>query len=149
MEVILKSSYPKLGKRGDMVTVKAGYGRNYLIPQGIAVTASQANKKQALEDAKQAAAKALKLKADAQALVASIDRVKVIVKMKVGEKGYIFGSVTPLQIAKALKAVDIVVHYNQIHLDVEAPIKTVGNYQATLVLHEEISYKLAFQVVSA
>ncbi|ROT47653.1 50S ribosomal protein L9 [Candidatus Cardinium hertigii] len=145
MEIILKSAYKKLGKKGDMVSVKAGYGRNYLIPQGVAVVANSGNKKIALENAKQAAGKALKLKADAQALLAVLATAKVVVRVKVGEGGNIFGSVTPLQIAKSLKEQNkIIVDYTTMRL--EGPIKKIGTYQVELALHEEISYILNFEV---
>lgn len=147
MEIILKSEYKKLGKKGDVVTVKAGYGRNYLIPEGIAVVANRENKKIALENARQAAGKALMLKANAEVLLAVLETTKIVIKAKVGEHGKIFGSITPLQIAKALKDQGVVIDYSKI--DLGAPIKQVGTYQAELVLHQEVSYKLNFNVIPA
>lgn len=147
MEVILTSEHKKLGKKGDIVTVEAGYGRNYLIPQALAVVANRGNKKVAFENAKQSASRALKLKADAQALLAVLAAAKIVVRAKVGEGGKIFGSITPLQIAKVLKEQGIVVDYSRIHLDMS--IKEIGTYQATLALHEEVSYMLKFDVAPA
>ncbi|WP_339044750.1 50S ribosomal protein L9 [Cardinium endosymbiont of Tipula unca] len=147
MEIILKSEYKKLGKKGDIITVKAGYGRNYLIPQGVAVVANRENKKIASENAKQSANKALMLKVNAEALLAVLETTKIVIKAKVGEHGKIFGSITPLQIARALKDQAIVVDYSKI--DLGAPIKQVGTYQAELALHQEVSYKLTFTVIPA
>ena len=147
MEVLLQSEYKKLGKKGDLVVVKPGYGRNYLIPQGIAIVANSANKKIALENTRQAARKALQSKADAEALVSVLDGAKVIVMAKVREHGHIFGTITPLQISKSLKEQNIFVDYTNIHLAV--PIKNTGRHQAELILHREVSYVLNFEVVSA
>lgn len=146
MEVILKRAYKKLGQKGDVVSVKAGYGRNYLIPKGIAMVADLGNKKVILENARQAASKSLKLKEIAQELVRTLDSCKVVVKAKVGEEGKIFGSVTALQISKSLKEQGIVVDYNKIALD--SPIKQVGAHKAILYLHEEVTYILNFNVVA-
>ncbi|WP_243017863.1 MULTISPECIES: 50S ribosomal protein L9 [Candidatus Cardinium] len=145
MEVILNNAHKTLGKKGDIVSVKAGYARNYLIPEGLAVVANSINKKVALENAKQASHKVSKLKADAEALLPLLEAVKVVITAKVGEGGKIFGSVTPLQIAKALKEKGIVVDYTKINI--QLPIKQVGTYQAVLPLHETVSYTLTFDVV--
>ncbi|CDG49782.1 50S ribosomal protein L9 [Cardinium endosymbiont of Bemisia tabaci] len=147
MEVILKTAYKTLGNKGDIVSVKAGYARNYLIPEGLAVVANVTNKKIAFENAKQVAQKKLKLKADAEALLPLLRSAKVVIAAKVGEGGKIFGSITPLQIAKALKAKDIGVDHTKI--TIEDPIKQIGNYQAVLTLHETVSYTLTFDVVPA
>ena len=147
MEVILKSAYKTLGKKGDVVSVRPGYARNYLIPEGLAVVANATNKKIAFENAKQAAHKGLKLKADAEALLPLLASVKVVITAKVGEGGKIFGSITPLQIAKALKVKNIGVDHTKINI--EHPIKKIGNYQAVLTLHETVSYTLTFDVVPA
>ncbi|MDD9139475.1 MAG: 50S ribosomal protein L9 [Candidatus Cardinium sp.] len=147
MEIILKSAYKALGKKGDIVTVKPGYGRNYLIPQGIAVVANETNRKVAAEDARQAAGKTLKLKTDAQGMAAYLTTIKVVLRAKVGEGGYIFGAITPLQIAQALKEKNVMVDYTNIKLPVA--IKQLGSYQATLTLHEMVTYTLHFDVVAA
>lgn len=145
MEVILKSAHRTLGNKGDIVSVKAGYARNYLIPEGLAVVANAVHKKIASENAKQAAHKALKLKANAEALLPLLTAAKVVVGAKAGEGGKIFGSVTPLQIAKSLKEQGIIVDYTKIAI--ELPIKQIGTYQAVLALHETVSYTLTFDVV--
>ncbi|TSJ81341.1 MAG: 50S ribosomal protein L9 [Candidatus Cardinium sp.] len=147
MEVILKRAYKTLGNKGDTVLVKAGYARNYLIPQGLAVVANEAHKKVALENARQATHKMLKLKANAEALLPLLTAAKVVVAAKVGEGGKIFGSVTPLQIAKSLKEQGISLDYTKI--TIEVPIKQIGTYQAVLALHETVAYTLTFEVVPA
>ncbi|WP_419241733.1 50S ribosomal protein L9 [Cardinium endosymbiont of Nabis limbatus] len=147
MEVILKGAYKTLGNKGDIVSVKAGYARNYLIPQGLAVVANAVHRKIALENAKQAAHKISKLKADAEALLPLLTAAKVVVAAKVGEGGKIFGSITPLQIAKSLKTQGIGIDYTKIAI--EQPIKQVGAYQAVLTLHETVTYTLHFNVVPA
>ncbi|MCT4697303.1 MAG: 50S ribosomal protein L9 [Candidatus Cardinium sp.] len=145
MEVILQRVHKTLGNKGAIVSVKAGYARNYLIPEGLAVVASDMHKKVALENAKQAAHKILKLKADAEALLPLLAATKVVVPAKVREGGKIFGSITPLQIAKSLKEQGIAIDYAKIRI--ELPIKQTGTYQAMLSLHETVSYTLTFDVV--
>ena len=102
MEIILKKDIQGLGYVNDVVSVKAGYGRNYLIPQGLAVVANESNKKIAAENIKQAAHKAEKLKSDAEALASKISGASVKVSAKIGDSGKIFGAVTTLQLADAL-----------------------------------------------
>lgn len=104
MEVILRTDIKGLGYKNDTVAVKPGYGRNYLIPQGFAIIASESNKKMIAENIKQAAHKAEKIKADAETLAAAIGDAHLEIKAKVGESGKIFGAVTTLQISDALKA---------------------------------------------
>lgn len=145
MEVLLKAKCPSLGHKGDIVAVKPGYARNYLIPKELAVVADRGIKKVAIENAKQAASKAVKQKADAQALLAILGACNLVLKAKVGEGGRIFGSVTPLQLSKVLKEQGIVLDYTRIKLD--GPIKKIGTYQATVVLHEEVACNLRFDVV--
>ncbi len=147
MEVILKCAHKTLGNKGDIVLVKSGYARNYLIPEGVAVVANTINKRVALENAKQAAHKVLKLKTDAEALLPLLRAAKVVISAKVGEGGKIFGSITPLQIAKSLKEKGIAVNYTKINI--ELPIKQIGTYQAVLNLHETVAYTLTFEVVPA
>src|SRR5690606_21902461 len=104
MEVILRDDVKGLGYKNDTVTVKPGYGRNYLIPQGLAVLADKSNKKIVAENIRQAAHKADKIKNDAQEIANSIGDLTLEIPAKVGETGKIFGSVTTLQISDALKA---------------------------------------------
>ncbi|MDQ1089506.1 MULTISPECIES: 50S ribosomal protein L9 [unclassified Siphonobacter] len=145
MEVILKTDIAGLGYKNDLVAVKAGYGRNYLIPQGFAVMASEANKKILAENIKQAAHKAEKLKKDAEELAASIGDLTLEIPAKVGESGRIFGRVTNTQISDALKAKGFEVDRKKITLDSE--VKSLGDYSATLDLHKEVKHKVAFVIV--
>jgi large subunit ribosomal protein L9 len=145
MEVILKEDINGLGYKNDIVNVKPGYGRNYLIPQGFAVIANTSNKKVVAENIKQAAHKAEKVKTAASALAASIGDQKIEIKAKVGESGKIFGAVTTLQISDALKAKGFAVDRKKISFDSE--VKTVGDYTATLDLHKEVKHKINFTVI--
>ncbi|MBX9890304.1 MAG: 50S ribosomal protein L9 [Amoebophilaceae bacterium] len=147
MEIILTNAYKKLGKKGDTVAVKPGYARNYLIPKGLAILASKANKKIVVENNRQAAAKKLKLKENAQHLLPILADCKIVLMAKVGKEDKIFGSITPLQISKSLKEKNILVDYTKIHL--VNPVKTLGVHQAELILHEEVSYLLNFQVIAS
>ena len=147
MEVILKKSYKTLGNKGKIVNVKPGFGRNYLFPQGIAAVADKTGKKIALENQKQAEKKAVKLKYDAVEIVKLLENITLKVPAKAGDEGKIFGSVTSLQISKALKEKGIVVDYTLIHL--AEPIKKIGGYAAVLMLHKEVTHNLIFQVIAS
>ena len=147
MEIILKETYKTLGSQGDIVKVKPGFGRNYLIPKGVAVVADKSSRKVVLETQRQAAKKATKLKHHALETVKLLEQITLQVAAKAGDEGKIFGSVTPLQIAKALKEKGAVIDYTLIEL--EAPIKTIGNYKAKLVLHQDVVHTLNFEVVPA
>jgi len=146
MEVILKTDIAGLGYKNDLVTVKPGYGRNYLIPQGYALLATSSNRKIQAENAKQAAHKAEKLRLDAETLANSIGDTTLEIPAKVGESGKIFGRVTTIQIADALRAKGFEVDRKKITLD--SDVKSVGDYTATLDLHKEVKHKVKFTVVA-
>ena len=146
MEVILKDDVKGLGYKNDTVTVKPGYGRNYLIPQGLAVIASTSNKKVVAENIRQAAHKAEKIQGDAQELANNIGDLTLEIPAKVGETGKIFGSVTTLQISDALKAKGFDVDRKRISFDQE--VKSAGEYTATLNLHKEVKHQVKFNVVA-
>lgn len=145
MEVILTQNIQGLGYKNDTVNVKPGYGRNYLIPQGLAILANKSNRKMIDENIKQAAHKAEKLKNDAEALAESIGDLKLKVGAKVGESGKIFGAVTTLQIADLLANKGFEIDRKQIAFS-EQP-KEVGEYVAILDLHKEVKHELKFEVV--
>ncbi|WP_420155053.1 50S ribosomal protein L9 [Siphonobacter sp.] len=145
MEVILKTDIAGLGYKNDLVAVKPGYGRNYLIPQGFAVMASETNKKVLAENIKQAAHKAEKLKKDAEDLAAAIGDLTLEIPAKVGESGRIFGRVTNTQISDTLKTKGFDVDRKKITLDSE--VKSLGEYTATLDLHKEVKHKVKFVIV--
>lgn len=146
MEVILKQDVQGLGYKNDIVKVKPGYGRNYLIPQGLAVIASASNKKMIEENIRQAAHKAAKIKQDAENLAAKIGDLTVEIRTKAGETGKIFGSVTPLQVSEALKALGFEIDRRKISFR-EQP-KQLGTYTAVLDLHKEVKHEIKVNVVA-
>ncbi|MDX5347877.1 MAG: 50S ribosomal protein L9 [Hymenobacteraceae bacterium] len=146
MEVILKEDIKGLGYKNDIVTVKPGYGRNYLIPQGFAIIADKSNKKMIAENVRQAAHKAEKIKNDAQELANKIGDSILEIPAKVGETGKIFGAVTTLQLSEALKAKGYDVDRKKISFDQD--VKTAGEYTATIDLHKEVKHKVRFNVVA-
>lgn len=135
MKIILKKEVANLGEAGDVVEVKSGYGRNYLIPQGFACAATQSALKQLEETKRQRAHKEAKLIADAEALAAKIEATPVKVTVKVSESGKIYGSVTTAQIEEALKAAGIEVDKKNITL---GEIKTVGEYEGTVKCYKTV-----------
>ena len=146
MELILKDDIKGLGFKNDIVTVKPGYGRNYLIPQGLAVMADKSNKKVVAENIRQAAHKAEKIKTEAQGIANQIGDMTLEIPARVGETGKIFGAVTTLQISEALKAKGIDVDRKKISFDQE--VKTAGEYTASIILHKEVKHQVKFNVVA-
>ena len=147
MEVILKQDLKGLGYKNDIVKVKNGYGRNFLIPQRIAVLATESNKKMQAEEIKQSSFKEEKLRNEATAMVAKFADVTVKVGAKAGESGKIFGSVTNIQLAEALKKVGIDVERKNIEMNEEA-IKSLGTYSAKARLFKEVVATFSFEVVA-
>ena len=146
MQVILKEDVINLGYKDDIVTVKDGYGRNFLIPTGKAVIASESAKKVLAENLKQRAHKLAKIKEDAQALAAKLEGVALTIGAKPSSTGTIFGSVTNIQVADALAKAGFEVDRKIIYI--KESVKEVGNYKATLKLHKEVSVEVPFEVVS-
>lgn len=146
MEVILKHDIKNLGEKDDIVDVKPGYGRNYLIPQGLAVLATSSEKKVLAENIKQAQFKQDKIKNDATELAAKLEGVRLTIGAKAGESGKIFGKVNSLQIADALKAQGHEVDRRRITFEEEP--KMVGEYLANLNLHKEVKVQVPFDVVA-
>jgi large subunit ribosomal protein L9 len=147
MEVILKEDIKGLGYKNDIVKVKAGHGRNYLIPQGFAIMATESNKKVVVENTKQAAHKAEKIKTEAQGIAEKIGAMVLEIKAKVGESGKIFGAITSLQISDALKDKGISVDRKKITFKTE--VKEAGEYLASLDLHKEVKHDVKFKVVAS
>ncbi|WP_395766792.1 50S ribosomal protein L9 [Aquirufa sp.] len=145
MEIILKTDIAGLGYKNDVVAVKAGYGRNYLIPQGFAVMATPSNRKVLAENVKQAAHKVEKIRQDAFELASSIGELSLTIAAKAGDSGKIFGRVTSLQISEMLKEKGFDVDRKKISFDSE--VKMTGDYTATLDLHKEVKHKISFSVV--
>lgn len=146
MEVILKQDVQNLGYKDDIVNVKPGYGRNYLIPQGLAILANASNKKMIEENVRQAAHKAEKIKSDAQELAEKIGDLELEVGAKVGESGKIFGAITTLQIADALKEKGFEIDRKKISFN--SDVKSVGSYTLTIDLHKEVKKEVPFKVVA-
>ena len=146
MKIILKENVADLGYKDDVVEVKDGYGRNYLIPQGKAIIASVAALKQLAEDQKQRAHKIAKLKADAEAAAAALEGVKLTIGAKTSSTGTVFGSVNAIQIAEALEKLGHNVDRKIIYI--KEPVKEVGTYVATIKFHKEVSKDIEFDVVA-
>lgn len=146
MEIILKEDIANLGYKNDIVTVKSGYGRNYLIPTGKAVIASPAAKKMLAEELKQRAHKLEKIKKDAEALAAQLEGVSLKIATKVSSTGTIFGSVESIQIAEELEKLGHKIDRKIIF--VKDAVKEVGSYKATVRLHKEVSVEIPFEVVA-
>lgn len=147
MEVILKQDIANLGHTDDIVTVKAGYGRNYLIPQGYAILATKMAKKVHAENLRQRAHKEEKIKNDALELAEKMKDIKITIGAKTSSTGKIFGSVNTIQIADELIKKGFEIERKKIAIKEEA-VKEVGNYTATVKLHREIKVEVPFEVVS-
>lgn len=146
MEIILKEDVINLGYKGDIVKVKDGYGRNYLIPQKKAVLATESAKKMLAEDLKQRAHKLERIRNEAQELADKLKDIKLTVGAKTSTTGKIFGAVGPIQIADAFEKAGFTVDRKVIVL--KEPVKEVGTYTTTLKLHKEVAVEVAFEVVA-
>ena len=145
MKIILKEDVANLGYKDDVVEVKNGYGRNYLIPTGKATLATPSALKVLAENLRQRAHKIAKIKADAEAVAASMANVKLTIPAKVSETGTIFGSVSNIQIAEALEQLG---HNIERKLISVGTIKQVGSYVATVRLHKEVSVEIPVEVIA-
>ena len=146
MKLILKEDIANLGYKDDVVEVKSGYGRNYLIPQQKAVIATPSALKMLAENQKQRAHKLAKIKADAEAASAALEGVTLKIGAKTSPPGTIFVSVNPIQIAEALEKLGHTVDRKLIYL--KDAVKEVGSYKATIKFHKEVSVEIPFEVVS-
>lgn len=146
MEIILKEDVVNLGYKNDIVNVKSGYGRNYLIPTGKAVIASPSAKKMLAEELKQRAHKLEKIKKDAEELAEKLKDIKLTIATKVSATGTIFGSVGNIQIADELEKLGHQIDRKLI--SVKESVKEVGSYKAIVKLHKEVSVEIPFDVVA-
>lgn len=146
MQIILKEDVQGLGYKDDVVEVKNGYGRNYLIPQGKAVIATPAALKVLAENQRQRAHKLAKIKADAEALAAQLKDVTLTIGAKTSATGTIFGSVNSIQIAEALEKLGF--NVDRKIIEIKEAVKEVGNYTATVRLHKEVSVEIPFEVIA-
>ncbi len=148
MKIILKQDIAKLGFVNDIINVKNGYARNYLIPQGYAIQATSQNEKILAEVLKQKAHKAEKILNEAQEIAKSIEEVSLTIGAKIGTSGKIFGSVNAMQIADALKSqANIEIDRKKIVVDSDK-VKEAGEYTATVNLHREVKASIKFEVVA-
>lgn len=146
MEVILKEDINKLGYANDLVKVKNGYGRNYLIPKGLAIAATESNKKVLAENQRQRAFKEDKIKKEAETLAKALEGITVKIGAKAAETGKIFGSVNNIQIAEAIKEqFKYDIDRKKIVVDGEH-IKELGTYTAEIRLHKEVKLPISFEV---
>ncbi len=146
MKLILKENVAGLGYKDDVVEVKDGYGRNYLIPKGMAVIASNSALKQLEEELRQRAHKIQKELEDAQARAKAIEEVRLTIPAKTSANGTVFGSVGPMQIAESLKALGHDIDRKIIY--VKDAVKQVGVYVATVKFHKQVSQDIEFEVIS-
>jgi len=147
MEIILLQDVAKLGQKDDLVHVKDGYARNYLIPRGYAIAASQSARKMHAENLKQKAHKEEKIKAQAQELATKMADLKLVVGAKTSSSGKIFGSVNTIQIAEALREKGFEIDRKSIALP-EDQIKEIGKYKAVIKLHREVKVDIDFEIVA-
>ncbi|MGB1364211.1 MAG: 50S ribosomal protein L9 [Flavobacteriales bacterium] len=147
MDIILKQDVDLLGSKYDVVTVKDGYARNFLIPQGLAVAATKSNVKVNDEVIRQQAHKAAKAKEAADAIASKLEGLSLKLGAKAGESGKIFGSVNSIQLADAFQGAGYDIERKQIQL-ADDTIKELGSYEATVKLHKEVTVTVKFEVVA-
>ena len=146
MKIILKEDVRGLGYKDDVVEVKDGYGRNFLIPTGKAVVATPSALKQLAENQRQRQHKLAKIKADAEALAATLQGIELTIGAKVSSTGTVFGSVNAIQIAEALEKLGHNIDRKLIAL--KDAVKEVGKYTATIKLHKEVAVEIPFEVIA-
>jgi len=146
MQIILKEDINTLGYKDDVITVKDGYGRNYLLPQGKAVIATESAKKMLAENLRQRAHKLAKIKEEAETAATKLKDVTLTIGAKTSSSGKIFGSVTNIQVAEALEKAGFNVDRKIIYI--KEAVKEIGSYVATIKLHKEVSIEIPFEVVS-
>ena len=145
MEIILLTDIANLGHKDDIVDVKQGYGRNYLIPQGYAILATHSARKVVAENLRQRAHKEAKLKAEAEEIAAQLAEVKLTIGAKTSSTGKIFGSVNSIMISESLKEKGFDIDRKKIVLK---DVKEIGTYTALIKLHREVKVDVEFEVVS-
>lgn len=146
MKVFLKEDVRSLGKMGEVVSVADGYARNYLIPKDMAVEANMKNVKEFEHQKKMIKEKADKIRENSKNFADKLSAVTLTIKAKAGDEGKLFGSVTTMDIAEALKAEGYDIDKKKIHM--EEPIKRLGSYTTEIKVHAEVTAKVAVQVVS-
>ena len=145
MEVILRSDIEKLGSRGQLVKVAAGYARNFLLPKRLAVAATEANRKIVEQERQAHVRKEAKLKGEAEDLAKLVNGVSVTIAQKAGENDQLFGSVTSKDIASALEALNFTIDRRKIQLD--EPIKQIGEFKVPVRLYRDVTAEITVNVV--
>jgi len=145
MEVILREDIEKLGTRGEVVKVTAGYARNFLLPRRLAVAATSSNKGIVEQERQGHLRKEAKIQADAADLGKMMGSVEVTIAQKAGENDQLFGSVTAADIAVALEKMGYTIERRKVQLD--EPIKTLGDFKVAVRLHKEVSIDIPVHVV--
>jgi large subunit ribosomal protein L9 len=145
MKIILRQNHEKLGAMGEVVSVKDGYARNYLIPRGVAYEATQGNLQQLEEEKKMSSRRVDREKKNAEALAAQIEKISLTIKMKVGEEDKLFGSVTSQQIAELLAEKNIPLDKRSIEL--EEPLKALGTFEVPVKLSGGVTSKIKVWIV--
>ena len=140
MEVILREDVDKLGRRGEVVKVAEGYGRNFLLPRGLALAVNEANKAMIAKERKSHEARMAKEKAEFQAVADRINGIRFVAPRKVGENDILYGSVTSGDIADFLKGKGVEIDKRKVQL--EEPIKKLGEHEVQVKLHPEVSARL-------
>ena len=146
MDIILTQDVPKLGYRGDIMKVKPGYARNFLIPNGMALPATESNKKVNAENLRQAAHKIAQIKETAGRLSEELATITLTIPAKTGTSGRIFGSITTLQIAQALKEKGYDIDRRRISLD--GDVKSIGSYEVHVDLHRDVKAKFNMEIIA-
>jgi large subunit ribosomal protein L9 len=144
MEVILREHVDNLGQRGDVVKVADGYARNYLLPRKLALTVTEANRKQIARERKVADAREAEERQTAEAFASRLAQVELVIARRVGETGALYGSVTSADVAEALAAKGLEVDRRKIQLD--EPIKSIGDYQVPIRLHKDVTVPVRIAV---
>ena len=144
MQIILREDIDKLGSRGDVVKVKDGYARNFLLPRRLAATANESNKKIVEQERQAHLRKEATLKGQAEELGKLMANLTIVIKQKAGENDHLFGSVTAQDIANALEGQKYTIDRKKIVLD--EPIKQLGDYKVTVKLHREVSVEIPVSV---
>jgi large subunit ribosomal protein L9 len=147
MEVILKQDIQSIGHKNDIVTVKNGYGRNFLIPKGMATLATESAKKMHAENLRQRAHKEEKIKNEALEIAKKLEKVAITIGAKTSSTGKIFGSVNTIQIAEALKEKGYEIERKNISIS-DDQVKEVGKYKAIVKLHKEVKVEIEFEIVA-
>lgn len=147
MKVILKQDVNNLGQKDDIIIVKDGYGRNYLIPKGFGIQATESAMKIHSENLRQRAHKEEKIKLEAEKIAEKLNGIKVIIGAKTSSAGKIFGSVNTIQISEALKEKGFDIDRRSISLT-DDQVKEVGSYKATIKLHRDVKVEIDFDVVA-